>query len=108
MSEVRKIYLDSRYKTLDSNNDSDFFVELDRNIELADQSKIYIDDIVLPISYSTVDERNNKVYVRLTSGTLSTSYNFTIATQNYNGDSFAEELQQMINVILLLVMKWYR
>jgi hypothetical protein len=101
MSEVRKIYLDSRYKTLDSNNDSDFFVELDRNIELSDQSKVYIDDIVLPISYNTVDFRNNKIYLNLTCGLLSTNYNCTIANKNYTGDTLATEMQIMINATIL-------
>lgn len=97
MSEVRKIYCDTRYKTLDSNSDSDFSIELERNIELSDQTKIYIDDIVLPISYNTVDFRNNKVYIKLTAGILSTNYNFTITSNNYTGDSLATELQLQIN-----------
>jgi hypothetical protein len=100
MSEVRKIYCDTRYKTLDSNNDSDFSIELERNIELSDQTKIYIDDIVLPISYNTVDFRNNKVYIKLTAGLLSTNYNFTIANNNYTGDSLAIELELLINATI--------
>ena len=61
MLEVRKIYIDTRFKTEDSKPDSDFTIELPKTINIPDDTIAYIKDIVLPVSWTTIDERHNKL-----------------------------------------------
>ena len=60
---ITKIYLDSRFKTKNSKSDSDFSIELPRSFNVPDGVVVHIDDIVIPVSWSTIDERNNKCYI---------------------------------------------
>jgi hypothetical protein len=61
MLEVKKIYIDTRFKTSDSKSDSGFTIELPKTINIPDDTLAYINDIVLPVSWTTIDERNNKL-----------------------------------------------
>ena len=60
--EIKKIYIDSRFKTSDSKSDTDFNIELPRTFNVPDGVVAYIDDIVIPISFSTVDSKQQLVY----------------------------------------------
>ena len=62
--EVKKIYVDTRFKTADSKSDTDFNIELPRTFNVPDGVVAYIDDVVIPISFSTVDDRNNNLYIK--------------------------------------------
>ena len=57
---MQKIYIDSRFRTANSKNESDFNVELPRSFNVPDGVVAHIDDIVIPVSWTTVDERNNR------------------------------------------------
>ncbi len=61
--EIKKIYVDTRFKTSDSKSDSDFSIELPRSFNVPDNVVAYIDDIVIPVSFSTVDARNNNLVI---------------------------------------------
>ena len=58
--DIAKIYIDSRFTTKKSKSDSDFSIELPRSFNVPDGVVAHIDDIVIPVSWSTVDERNNR------------------------------------------------
>ena len=60
MLDIKRVYVDTRFKTVDSKSDSDFFIELPRSLNVPDNTICYINDIVIPVSWSTVDARNNK------------------------------------------------
>ena len=90
---MQKIYIDSRFRTANSKSESDFNVELPRSFNVPDGVIAHIDDIVIPVSWRTVDERNNKCYVAF--GGVSAGVrerNFTIAPGNYEGNGFAAAL----------------
>jgi hypothetical protein len=61
--DIKKVYVDTRFKTLDSLSDSNFWIELPRSLNVPDDCVGYIDDIVIPVSWSTVDSRNNQLYI---------------------------------------------
>ena len=61
--DIKKIYVDTRFKTADSKSDTDFNIELPRTFNVPDGVVAYIDDIVIPISFSTVDDRSNNLYI---------------------------------------------
>ena len=101
MLSVTKIYTASRFKAGDSNSDSDFTIEFSRTINVPDDTIAYINDIVLPVSWSTNDERHNKLYYSIShnvNGRHDTSYwisptEFT----TYNGTTLADELMAQMN-----------
>ena len=60
---MTKIYIDSRFRTANSKSESDFNVELPRSFNVPDGVVAHIDDIVIPVSWTTIDDRNNKAYI---------------------------------------------
>ena len=62
MLDVNKIYIDTRFKAEDSKSDSDFIIELLKTINIPDDTIAYINDIVLPVSWTTINESNNTLY----------------------------------------------
>ena len=63
MLDIKKVYIDTRFKTPDSKSDSDFFIELPRSLNVPEDTICYLTDIVIPVSWSTVDARNNNLYL---------------------------------------------
>jgi hypothetical protein len=63
MLDIRKFYIDTRFKAIDSKSDSEFFIELPRSLNVPDNCICYIDDIVIPVIWSTIDARNTKLYM---------------------------------------------
>ena len=57
--DIKKVYIDTRFKMSDSKSDSDSYVELPRALNIPDKCVCYIDDIVIPVSWTTIDARNN-------------------------------------------------
>ena len=100
MLECKKIYIDTRFKTPDSKNDSDFFVELPNTVNIPDNCVCYIDDIVIPMSWNTVDARNNKLYVRIDyvlGTTRHAFYLIQLPIKNYSNVQYAAALQFSLN-----------
>ena len=48
MLKIKKVYIDSRYKTNDSKSDTDFRFDLKQSVDLPDNCNCYIDDIQIP------------------------------------------------------------
>ena len=59
--DIKKVHIDTRFKTLDSLSDSNFWIELPRSLNVPDDCVCYVDDIFIPVAWSTVDARNNKL-----------------------------------------------
>jgi hypothetical protein len=100
--DIKKIYIDSRFRTANSKSESDFNVELPRSFNVPDGVVAHIDDIVIPVGWRTVDERNNKCYVAFAGGTSGVrESNFTIAPGNYEGNGFATALAAGLNAAIV-------
>ena len=98
---MRKIYIDSRFRTADSKSESDFNVELPRSFNVPDGVVAHIDDIVIPVSWKTVDERNNKCYVAFGGvGAGVRESTFTFVPGSYDGASFATSLAAGLNTAI--------
>jgi hypothetical protein len=96
--DVKKIYVETRFKTDDSKSDSDFFIELPRTFNVPENCVCYLDDFVIPVSWSTVDDRNNKLYLHIDYASAKYYYIITIPIQNYGGLTFAVALEAAINL----------
>ena len=50
MLPIKKIYIDSRQKTVDSASDSDFSIDLPTTYLMPDDTGFYVEDVCLPVS----------------------------------------------------------
>ena len=57
MSE--KKHADSRFRTRDSNSDSDFMFELKEPLDIPDNTVCYVDGISIPRTWRTIESHNN-------------------------------------------------
>ena len=70
MLPIKKIYIDSRFKSADSRSDSDFYVTLPQNMLMPDGCGFYLDDISIPVSWYTIGkDHNDHLYYRVNSST---------------------------------------
>jgi len=99
--EINKIYVDTRFKTSDSKSDTDFSIELPRSFNVPDGVVAYIDDIVIPVSFSTVDARNNNLYIKFLYDGFYYYKQLTMDSKNYNGTTFTEALKTKLNTTIL-------
>ena len=95
--DIKKIYVDSRFRTSNSNSESDFSVELPGSLNVPDGVVAHIDDIVIPACWTTIDERNPNCYFIVFAGVDSVDFSFTMPTKNYDGVEFATVLAAKLN-----------
>lgn len=104
MLEVKKIYIDTRFKTDDSISNTDFYIDLPKTVNL-DNVRCYIDDIVIPVSFKVVEEYNSKMYFTVfyyTGEYYITKYHtITLPPKNYNGVTLSYTLQTLMNLELV-------
>ena len=60
MLPIKKIYVDSKYKTKDSIRDANFKITLPQTMFMPDNTVFYIDDVAIPHSWYTVEDFNSK------------------------------------------------
>lgn len=97
---IKKIYVDSRFKTAGSQSNTNFSVELSESLDLPDRCACYLDDIVVPVSYYNCDVNNNKLYVRkLTGSTESPTIDdkiVSLSVGQFNAEQIASEIQTQL------------
>ena len=100
--KYKKIYIDSKFRTLNSTSSSDFKYELPETMTFEENTVFYLDDICIPHSWDTIIQNiNDKLYFKLyeTDQTPPTEYSFisTIAPGSYIGPDLATEIQTEMN-----------
>ena len=70
MDKVKKVYVDSTYRTNDSESNSDFKFELNQALYLHDNTVCYVDDISIPHAWRTIESHSNKFYITLKTETI--------------------------------------
>ena len=97
---VKKIYVDSLYKTADSVSSSNFKIELPYTITMPKDAVFTIDEVCIAHSWYTIEENvNDKLYlfiVDLTSR-ATRSIIIQIPNGNYTGDLLKSVLQTVLN-----------
>ena len=99
MDKIKKVYIDSRYKSNDSVSNSNFKFELKEALDLPDNTVCYIDDISIPHTWYTIEEHlNNTLYIITFQMNPDTpTWYHTLALEipsgNYTGSSLAMALQ---------------
>ena len=96
MLPIKKIYIDTRFMSSDSESSSNFKVDLPTTVTLPEDTVFYIDDICIPHSWYIIDEeRNNKFYFKIGS----TSYVKTVPSGNYSTITFNAILVALMNSV---------
>ena len=100
--KYKKIYIDSKFRTSDSNSSSDFKYELPETMSFEQNTVFYLDDICIPHSWDAIiDNINNKLYFKLYQVNQQPPVEFhliaTIEPGNYIGPDLAAEIQTEMN-----------
>ncbi len=61
MLPIKKIYIDSRFKSSDSASHSDFKIDLPVSFLMPEDTGFYIDDVSVPHTWYPISERNNVI-----------------------------------------------
>ena len=70
MLPIKKIYIDTRFKSSDSRSDSDFKIDLPTTLLMPEDTGFYIDDVCIPHTWYTVETgRNDKLHFSFNAGT---------------------------------------
>ena len=101
MLPVKKIYVDSKYKTTDSVSDSNFKFQLPQTCYMPDDTKFFISDVCIPHTWNTINDFNSKLYLRIsyTGGSLvGIRYDciLDLDQKSYIGTTFATMLKSKI------------
>ena len=97
---IKKIFVDSRYRTADSASDSDFKVQLGRNIFLPDDCIMHIENVVIPHTWYTIEKGlNDGMYFQVVQGSATTCIVITIPSTNYTGSTLASAVQSALNAV---------
>ena len=99
----KKIFIDTKHKTPDSVDTSNFKIELPDTVYMPNNTIFYITDLAIPHSWYTIDEGWNRLYIQV-SGTSTNPGNKpnecrTIILRNgtYSITSLAAEIQYQAN-----------
>ena len=96
---IRKIYIDSRFKNANSSSDGDFKFELNEAIQLPDSCCCFVDDITIPNSWYNIDSQSNRLYVRRYQDVTNTTMDRIIALdiQNHTFTTLTNALQTALD-----------
>jgi len=98
--DIKKIYVDSRFRTSDSVSASDFSIEIPRTFNIPEDVVCFIDDIVLPVSWSTIDARNDTCYLHAYQNGTDYWFSCKLAHTNYDGPQFKTELETKLTAAI--------
>ena len=94
MLRIKKIYIDSRFKSNDSVSDTNFYIDLPINLLMPANTGFYIDDVAIPVSWYSVSEgRNDKLWFKINFD----HYVVTIPPGDYSLISFNQALVDAMN-----------
>ena len=98
---IKKIYIDTRFRTDSSSNSSDFKISLPETVYLPDNTKFFIDDVSIPHSwYSVEKDINDKLYMEVVGDGVLFDIIVPIRPKNYTGSTLATAIQNELNVLI--------
>ena len=96
---IKKVYIDSRFKTKDSKSNSEFKYELVESIQIPDKCVCFVDDVIIPVSWYNIDESNQNIYVRRFQDLTDTKTDkiVQIEVSNHTTDTLTDAVQEALN-----------
>ena len=99
MLPIKKIYIDSRFKSSDSASDSDFKIDLPTTLLMPEDTGFYIDDVCIPHTWYPISERNNLVAFKYNNTSNCYAY---VTPGNYNAVALGVAIAAAMNATLLV------
>ena len=95
---IKKVYIDSRFKTKGSVSNSHFKYELVESLQLPDNTVCYVDDVIIPHSYFNISD-NDTLYVRVYDDNSNSNNDKIIYLEhnNHNISSLLQDIQAKLN-----------
>ena len=98
---TRKIYIDTRYKRKQYGSNTDFEIDLPQTVECPEGTIMYVDEIVLPNTLTTIQKDvNDKLYFAVFYNATVQYKSITFTEQNYTLSYFANQLKTLMNLEL--------
>jgi len=96
---MQKIYIDSRFKLPSSESNSNFRVELNNVVEFDAGTRCYLSNVIIPNTWYTIEDNNDRLYVRINHSGLNTSTDYIVSLthKNYDLTSFRAELETRLD-----------
>ena len=93
--QLRRLYIDTKFKTADSKSNSDFKFQLQRSAFMPPGSMFAIDEKNVPHSWNTIERNvNDAMYVGWRNEAGGYIYNIiTIPSKRYDGTGLALQMQ---------------
>ena len=102
---IKKLYLDTRYRTTDSVSTSNFKIELPMTLYMPNNCVFYITDVCIEHSWYTVETGiNDKLYTQV--GSTAYTPILTLTAKNYTGDTLATEIQTKLTALAIAGVSW--
>ena len=96
--QIRKIYIDTRYKRDKYGSNTNFEIDLPQTVECPPNTVCYVDEIVLPNTITTIQTGvNDRLYFAVFYNTSVRYRSLVIPEQNYTLQSLANELKTLMN-----------
>ena len=90
--QVRKIYIDTRFKRDKYGSNTNFEIDLPQTVECPPNTVCYVDEIVLPNTITTIQAGvNDRLYFGVVYNTTTKYRSILIPEQNYTLMSFTEK-----------------
>ena len=93
--QIRRLYVDSRFRS--SGTTSDFEIELDQGITLAANAHAYLSEFTGVVSWNTINESNQNLYIGESVGGTKTFRIIQLAIGPYDSESLRSALQDGLN-----------
>ena len=94
---IKKLYIDTRYKNPNSKSNSDFSIDLPRQFNIPDKTVCYVDDIILPVSWSTINKYNKLLYIYIYYSSIDIHRYVYLTEGNYSGNTFSTMFESVLN-----------
>ena len=99
MLPVKKLYIDSKFRTADSKSTSSFSIDLKESLTMPDNALFFVDDVVIPHSWYLINSNNRKLYLRIFGAAGQTAdrlYVVELDEGNYDGEGLANHVAKKI------------
>ena len=109
MLPVKKIYIDSKFRTPSCTSSSNLIIDLKESFGIPEDAVFTCDDVIIPHSWYFINTNNNKLFLQLEGSTTEQPalqvYVVELAYGNYTGDALAKEIQNKIAAVVEAL--WY-
>ena len=104
MLPIKKLYIDSKFRTADSKSTSNFNIDLKESLTMPDDAFFFIDDVIIPHSWYLINANNKKVYLRIFGAAGQTAdrlHVIELDEGNYDGEGLANHLAKKSDLVQL-------